>query len=201
MHFVSPKMLFIFLANVQSQTLEDRLSSVFHDLLELNLAGSPGQHGEHFKPANVASSQTIINSLNNFIGTGVSSFPLSSTVAGLTFDFSSGRPVSTSTSLGPIFSERAQTLGQGLLNVGFNFTYMNFTKIRGLDTKDLRLAFTHQDVGQPGMGDSPNEFDYIDLYLNMEIKASILAFFFTYGVTDHLDISVAVKIFPCCLTV
>ena len=73
MHFVSPKIiflsgLFLFLANVQSQTLEDRLSSVFHDLLELNLAGSPGQHGEHFKPANVASSQTIINSLNNFIG-------------------------------------------------------------------------------------------------------------------------------------
>lgn len=187
-------MVFLFLQNGYSQSLEDRLSGIFTDLLELNLVGSPGQHGEHFKPANVAASATIINSLNNFIGTSVSSFPLSSTVAGLTFDFSSGRPVSTSTSLGPIFSERAQTLGQGLLNVGFNFTYMNFTKIRGLDTKDLRLAFTHQDVGLPGMGDSPNEFDYIDMYLNMELKASILAFYFTYGLTDRLDISVALPL-------
>lgn len=178
----------------QTQSLEDQLSGVFTDLLELNLVGSPGQHGEHFKPANVAASATIINSLNNFIGTSVSSFPLSSTVAGLTFDFSSGRPVSTSTSLGPIFSERAQTLGSGLFNIGFNFTYMNFTKIRGLSTDDLRLSFTHQDVGNPGMGDSANEFDYIDMYLNMELNASILAFYFTYGVTDRLDISVAVPL-------
>ena len=165
---------------------------MFSEILELNLAGSPGKHKEHFKPANIAASIAVINSLNNFIGTSVSSFPLSSTVAGLTFDFSSGRPVSTSTSLGPIFSERAQTLGSGLFNMGFNFTYINFTKIRGIDTENLRLSFSHQDVGDPGFGDSANEFDVINFFMNLDVNASIFAFYFSFGVTDNLDIGVAI---------
>ena len=45
------------------------------------------------------------------IGSSLSNFPLSSTVSGLTFDFSTGAPVATTASLGPIFAERAQTIG------------------------------------------------------------------------------------------
>lgn len=182
-------------ANVgYSQTLESQLKSLFTTLLEDDLQKSPGMHGQHFIPSNVASSTAVIDALTNFIGTSVSSFPLNSTVAGLTFDFSSGRPVSTSTSLGPIFSERAQTMGSGLINFGLNFTYINFTKMRGINTNDLRLSFTHQDVGAPGMGDSPNEFDYIDMYMHMDINASILAFYSTYGLTDRIDLGVAIPI-------
>jgi hypothetical protein len=190
--------IFIFLCFIvfarigYSQTLESQLRSVFTTLLEDDLQKSPGMHGQHFIPSNVASSTAVIDALTNFIGTSVSSFPLNSTVAGLTFDFSSGRPVSTSTSLGPIFSERAQTMGSGLINFGLNFTYIDFTKMRGVNTNDLRLSFTHQDVGDPGMGDSPNEFDYIDLYMNMDISASILAFYATYGLTDRIDLGVAI---------
>lgn len=178
-----------------AQSLDDQLSGMFSEILDLSLAGSPGEHGDHFKPANIAASIAVINSLNNFIGTSVSSFPLSSTVAGLTFDFSSGRPVSTSTSLGPIFSERAQTLGSGLINMGFNFTYINYTKIRGINTNDLRLSFSHQDVGTLGvLGDSPNEFDVINFFMNLNVNASIFAFYFSFGVTDNLDVGVAVPV-------
>jgi hypothetical protein len=172
------------------QTLKEQINNMFGEVLNLEL--SPGEHGEHFLPVNVASSQAIINSLNNFIGSSVSSFPLSSSTAGVTFDFSTGRPVPTSTSFGPIFSERAQTVGQGRINMGLNFTFINFKKIRGISTQDLRLTFTHQDVGEPGMGDSPNEFDTMDFYMNMDISASVFAMHFTYGVTDRFDISVAI---------
>lgn len=182
----------VLFTTVNAQTLQEQLSNIFNDVLEIQLAGSPGKHGQHFKPANVAASATIINTLNNFIGTSVSSFPLSSTAAGLTFDFSSGRPVSTSTSFGPIFAERAQTIGSGLVNMGFNFTNIQYTKMRGVNTKDLRLAFTHQNVGNDLLGDPFFEFDYIDFYMNMDIRASIFAFYFTYGITDQIDISVAV---------
>ncbi|MEJ2544214.1 MAG: hypothetical protein P8Y99_09115 [Calditrichaceae bacterium] len=191
--YISVLICFVVFARTgYSQTLESQLRSVFSKLLEDDLQKSPGMHGQHFIPSNVASSTAVIDALTNFIGTSVSSFPLNSTVAGLTFDFSSGRPVSTSTSLGPIFSERAQTMGSGLINFGLNFTYIDFTKMRGVNTEDLRLSFTHQDVGDPGMGDSPNEFDYIDLYMNMDINASILAFSATYGITDRIDLGVAV---------
>lgn len=178
-----------------SQSLKNQLSGVFSEVLDLSLAGSPGEHGEHFKPANIAASIAVINSLNNFIGTSVSSFPLSSTVAGLTFDFNSGHPVSTSTSLGPIFSERAQTLGTGLINMGFNLTYINYTKIRGTNTRDLRLSFSHQDVGTLGvLGDSDNEFDVINFFMNLNVNASIFAFYSSYGVTDKLDVGIAIPV-------
>jgi hypothetical protein len=175
-----------------SQTFTEQIDGMFAEVLEIGLAGSPGAHGNHFKPSNVSSSAAIISTLENFIGTSVSSFPLSSTVAGITFDFSSGIPVSTSSSLGPIFSERAQTIGKGLINLGFNFTYMNLNKIRGLPLENMRLSFTHQDVGAAGMGDSANEFDFIDFFPDLEINALVFAVFATVGITDRLDIGIAV---------
>jgi hypothetical protein len=175
---------------VNGQTLKEQINNMFGEVLSLEL--SPGEHGEHFLPVNVASSRAIINSLNSFIGASISSFPLSSSTAGVTFDFSTGKPVPTSTSFGPIFSERGQTVGQGRINMGLNFTVINFKKIRGISTQDLRLTFTHEDVGEPGMGDSPNEFDTMDFYMNMDVSASVFALYFTYGVTDRFDISVAV---------
>ncbi len=173
-----------------SQTLKQQISNMFGEVL--NLETSPGEHGEHFLPVNVAASNAVINSLNTFIGTSISSFPLSSSTAGVTFDFSTGKPVPTSTSFGPIFSERAQTLGRGRINMGFNFTYINFNKIRGVSTQDLRFTFTHEDVGEPGMGDSANEFDTMDFFMNMDIIASVFAMYFTYGITDRFDIGVAI---------
>ena len=178
------------LGNVYSQTLKEQINGMFEDILSLQT--SPGEHAEHFLPSNVASSQAVITSLQNFIGSSISSFPLSSSTAGVTFDFSSGRPIPTSTSFGPIFSERAQTLGRGRINMGMNFTAIQFEKIRGVSLEDMRLSFTHEDVGDPGLGDSPNEFDVMDFNMNMDIGASIFAFFFTYGITDNFDISMAV---------
>jgi len=181
----------LFLAgNIGSQTLKQQMNNMFGEVLNLEL--SPGKHGEHFLPAKVATSLALINSLNNFIGTSIASFPLSSSTAGVTFDFSTGKPVQTSTSFGPMFSERAQTVGSGRINMGFNFTYINFTRIRGISLPDLRLTFTHQDVLQPGLGDSPNEFDTIDFYMKMDIAAAVMAVYFTYGITDRLDLGLAI---------
>jgi hypothetical protein len=179
----------VLLGNVYSQTLKEQINGMFDDILLLEV--SPGEHKGHFLPSNVASSQAVITSLQNFIGSSISSFPLSSSTASVTFDFSTGRPIPTSTSFGPIFSERAQTLGRGRINMGMNFTAIQFEKIRGVSLEDMRLSFTHEDVGDPGLGDSPNEFDIMDFHMNMDIGASIFAIFFTYGVTDNFDISVA----------
>ncbi len=168
---------FCLVHSVKAQSLKEQINGIFDEVLTLEL--SPGEHGAHFLPVNVAASQAVINSLNNFIGNSVASFPLSSSTAGVTFDFSSGKPIPTSTSFGPIYSERAQTLGSGRINLGLNFTYIKFTKVRGLPVKDMRLTFTHQDVGAPGLGDSPNEFDTMDLFMNLDIRASVFAFYFT----------------------
>ena len=185
--------ILLFSQTLFGQSLKDDIDGIFKAVLELRTGGPAGtQHGQHFIPNNVAFSKATINAFSNFVATNVSSFPLSSTAAGLTFDFSTGVPVSTSTSLGPIFAERAQTLGKGRFNLGFNYSYLNLNKLRGINTEDVRFTFTHQDVGDPGLGDSDNEFDTIDLFMNMDLSASILAFIATFGVTNQLDIGVAI---------
>lgn len=177
-----------------AQSLRFKLERVFDEVLRLELTGSPGEHGLHFSPDNVASSDKMIKSLATFIGTNISSFPLSSTGATVVFDFSTGVPVRETGNLGPIFSEEGTTLGKGRIIFGYNFTYMRMNKIRGLKVQDMQFTFIHQDVDSGGLGDSPNELDTIDLFMDMELDASILAFYATAGVTDRLDVGVALPL-------
>ncbi len=180
--------------DARAQSLRQKIDTVFDEVLRLQLAGSPGAHGGHFSPDNVASSDRIITALTTFIGANVASFPLSSTGATVVFDLSTGVPVRKTESLGPIFSEAGTTLGKGRVILGYNFTYMSFDKVRGLNVEDLRFTFTHEDVGSPGLGDSDNEFDTIDLFMDLQLDASILAFYMTAGVTDHLDLGLALPL-------
>ena len=181
-------------APVSAQSLRFKIEQVFEEVLDLELAGSPGQHGNHFSPDNVASSDKIIKALTSFIGSNIALFPLSSTGATIIYDLSTGVPVRKTGSLGPVFSEAGTTLGGGRVILGYNFTFMNFNRIRGLEVRDLQFTFTHQDVGAPGLGDSDNELDTIDLFMDMKLAASILAFYFTAGVTDRLDLGFAIPL-------
>ncbi len=170
--------------------LRDQLDGIFKTVLDLHL--SPGSHGNHFKTDNSAVNKQIRDALTSYISGNLSSFPLSSTGAGLTFDFSSGVPVAATTSAGPIFTERAQTLGKKVLNVGMNFTHMPLTRIRGIKTQDIKFTFLHEDELGNGMGDDPNEFDTIELQMKMDITANVAAMYATYGVSDKLDVGLAV---------
>jgi hypothetical protein len=178
----------------RAQSLRHKIETIFDETLRLQLAGSPGAHGQHFSPDNVATSDQIITALTSFLGANIASFPLSSTGATVAFDLSTGVPVRRTESLGPIFSEAATTLGKKRVILGYNFTYMSFERVRGLNLEDLRFTFTHEDVGAPGLGDSDNEFDTIDLFMDMQLDASILAFYMTAGVTDRLDVGLALPL-------
>ncbi len=191
-------MVLLFLAvasivTVRAETLTDDLNGIFTEVLDVKLAG-PGAHGDHFKPSNVATSATVISAITALIGTNASSYPLSSTSAGLTFDLSSGVPVASQTSSGPIFGERASTLGKGKLNFGFNYSILNLSTIRGLKTKDIRFTFFHQDLDAPGMGDNINEYDVIYLDMHLDINASVIATYATYGISDRMDVGIAIPL-------
>ena len=175
----------------QYDGLRGSLEDVFSAVLDLDLAG-PGAHGDHFKPANVGASASIIEGLGNFISASASSFPLSSTSPGVTFDFSSGVPVAATTSAGPIFAENATTIGKGSFTFGGTISHLNLAKLRGVRTQDLVFAFTHEDVGSVGLGDSPNEYDYIVLNMDLDLSATVAAFQATYGLTDRIDLGIAV---------
>lgn len=181
-------------ATIRAEDMRAELQRAFDDVLAISLGSSPGQHGNHFKPDNVATSGRIISALTSFVGANVSSFPLSSTATGLTFDFSGGVPVPVTTSAGPVFAERATTIGRGKFNFGGNLSYLNLARIRGVATEDVEFNFVHQDVAESGLGDIPFEYDFITLDMNLDMDAVVAAAYATYGLTERIDLGVAIPI-------
>lgn len=154
----------------------------------------PDAHGTHFIPAVTAGNQTVIGFLTEAIGRSVASTPISATSSGATFSLVGGLPVRTSTSPGPVFGERAQTLGRGRFYLGANVTGLSFTTLNGAPVDNLVINFAHQDVGTPGEGDPEFENDVIQLRLNLDMNITVMSVFATWGVTDFLDIGVAIPV-------
>jgi hypothetical protein len=203
-------------AQAQAQHLRDRLSDLFifgngQSPLVLGGTSDPSNpdsiriHGMHFVPAAVASNGTIISFLTNSIGSNVANVPVSATSGGTTFSFQGGVPIRTSTSAGPIFGERAQTLGRGRVLVGLSHTALQFQTIRGVDLNHLRFTFTHANSDFPGcdsiaggdcslLGVPTLENETIDLNLSLDLHISVTGLLLTYGVTDRVDLGVAVPL-------
>ncbi|HEX6533855.1 MAG TPA: transporter [Gemmatimonadaceae bacterium] len=163
----------------------------------LCLAGSVNAqngHGNHFIPADVSGNSTVLSFLTNAIGLNVSNVPVSAASGGATFTFQNGLPVKTAESSGPIYGERAQTLGRHRTLVGVNFTGMNFSTLRGVPLHDIQLDFTHEDVGEPGLGDSPYENDFIQVRTSMDVHLLETSFFLTYGLSDRIDVGFVVPL-------
>lgn len=183
-----------------AQHLRDRIS----DLFTFGNCGEPlcldgsvnaaNGHGNHFIPAAASGNFAVISFLTDAIAVNASSFPVSATSSGITFKLVGGVPVKTSASLGPIFGERAQTLGRGRFLMGGNVSGIRFKTLRGVPIDNLTLNFTHEDVGNPGLGDPVYENDVIQLRMSMYVDLLVSSFFATYGLMDRVDIGLAVPL-------
>ena len=156
----------------------------------LVLAGNA--HGQHFIPSAQSGNAAIISFLGGAVGSNVSNIPISATTSGVTYTFEGGAPVRTNLSGGPIFAERAQTLGRRRMLVGANVSSIRFNSLRGIPLSALNFNFTHQDTDPPGEGNPAfeNEFITVRTSLNVDVLATVA--FATYGVTNRFDVSVAV---------
>ena len=161
----------------------------------LCLAGSLAGHGLHFIPADQASSTSILAFLANSIGASVGNTPISSASASTTFEFVNGAPVKTSTSAGPIFGERAQTLGRGQFYLGVDVTQMHFERLRGIPVNDVLFYFTHEDVAPlDTLGDPSFENDVVQVQVAMNVNLLVSTFVASYGLVNGVDLSVAVPV-------
>lgn len=156
----------------------------------LVLAGNV--HGRHYIPSAESGNAAIISFLGSAIGSNVSNIPISATTSGVTYSFEGGAPVRTTVSAGPIFAERAQTLGRGRMLFGANASSIRFNSLRGVPLGALEFNFTHQDTDPPGVGNPAleNEFITVRTSLNVNVLATIA--FATYGITDRIDLGIAV---------
>jgi hypothetical protein len=183
--------------------LNATFGDIFNEVLVMRLqrSGSPGQHGSHFLESAEHANAELVPALNSLIAGNIASFPLSSTSAGILFDFSSGTPVPVTESLGPIFAENAKALGQGKLLIGANYTYLDMDRFRGMPTTRMRFTFTHLDVTREGtLGENPNESDIMDLDMDLHVRSHIAVVFATYGLTNALDVSLALPVISTSLS-
>lgn len=160
----------------------------------LRLAGNPGQHGNHYLDAACIAERVLVPSLSNFIAANVTSFPSSSPQIGVTYDFSTGVPVRQVESLGPIFSETPGTIGKNRLTLGANISVLTLNTIRGEPLSGAEFNFVHQDVGSEGLGEIEFERDLLVVRPRLNVDAVIYGLFANYGVSDRLDVGVAIPV-------
>ncbi len=187
--------VFLLATPLHAQTLKQQINDLFRfgDCGEaLCLQVNAGVHGLHYAPSATQASGALIGFFADAIGAAVSNLPISSSSGGVTFSFVGGRPVKTSTSSGPIFAERGQTLGRGQLLAGANVTSLRFATFRGLPLDQITFNFTHQNVGEPVYGDPIFENDVIQVRSDLDLNVFVTTAFLTYGLLDRLDVGIAV---------
>ncbi len=183
----------------QALDLRDLLTSSLRAGITLAPPVTPGfSHEAHFITQD--NKQFLaLDQFNELVANQLSAFPLASSAGGFTYKLDPALGVFTRTtdSFGPIYAERGETLGKGKFNFGLNYSHATFDTVDGLDLRDgaLRLVFTHQDTN----GDNGNlqpffEGDVITGQLFLKIQTNVTAFVMTYGVTEKLDVGIAVPV-------
>lgn len=150
-------------------------------------------HKEHFNPSARQGQANLIDFISDAIGTSASNVPISAASSGAAWGTSSaGLFVRTQTSAGPIFAERAQTIGKGHFLFGSNVSSYAFQSLRGVPLDDLQFTFTHQVTGPKPLGlNADYENDVIEVTTQVSVDLVEATTFATYGLTRNIDISVA----------
>jgi hypothetical protein len=191
-------------AIVQAASLEDQLT---------HLISSEG---------NIKAAESDIGvPINNFFSTApaiierlavrATDFPAPPTSAGFTFQYNPELGIfeKASSSLGPVFGERAETVGRNRLNVAVNYLHavvddLDGEKVSG-DPSKSGLADVFSGIGftQARDPNNPNSFDTSTniQFTTFELVYDIARFTATYGVTQNWDVNILVPLISTTLNV
>ncbi len=146
-------------------------------------------HYAHF----VGSAQTTLNqTLSTAIATQLAILPIISPSSGFTYEYNSasGAFVRSNTTFGPIYTERADTIGRGKFYFGMSYQRFRFGSLDGINLHKIPAVFSHQ-LEQPFQS---YEADVIQTNNNVDLNMDQTMIYGTVGVTDRIDISLAVPI-------
>lgn len=160
-------------------------------LLIPNLYGSNGlvlpnpDHDAHFSSA----FQTNFAPFNTALAARLTSLPLPSPASGFTYTFdpSIGVYNRSTTTFGPLLAERAETIGKNKFFAGFSYQQFGFRSLDGVRLNNIPSVFEHlQTTPDPNF-----KKDIITTENQVDVKISQWTSFFTYGLSDKVDVSVA----------
>jgi hypothetical protein len=182
-------------APAAAQSHPTRLATLFEDIYgpnglvlssdDVQLDGS--NHAAHFNSA----FQSEFRLVNIALTSQLAAIPLPSPGSGFTykFDSSSGTFVRSTRSFGPILAERGETIGRGRLAVNFAYQFFSFDHLDGVPLIAVPAVFRH-DSPQLGGGRT----DVVSTMNTIVASVSQFSGAVTYGVTDRLDVALAVPI-------
>lgn len=135
--------------------------------------------------------QSNFRQLSTAMVSQLASVPLPSPASGFTFQFDASLGVfqRTTTSFGPILTDRAETIGSRRAAIGFAFQRYKYDTIEGLDLGQVPAVFTHDNAFLLG-----GREDVVTTLTAIDARISQATTFITLGVTDRLDISLAVPV-------
>jgi hypothetical protein len=175
-------------------------------LLPSNLPDQPN-HVAHFRPG--ADQLTVPTQVNQALLTLLSTYPVGTPSGGFTYTFDPalGTLTRSSESFGPSFAERALTSGRGKVSVGLGYQHTAYDTFEGLSLRErgeggITFYIPHTDCCSPGVAQEstpdgtrltpPFEGDLIEAQLALRLATDSSILFANYGVSDRLDIGVAV---------
>ena len=159
----------------------------------LNAIGG-GADPHNLSSANFQADSTItrVNSaINSSIATALGVIPLASPASGVIFqtDPATGVDLPATSTLGPVFTERAETIGKHKLYVGVTHEDLHFTSLNGQSLNGLQLLSAN--VASGVTNGSSNLVSYPATFdVGMDVRLSQDVALLTYGVTDRFDVSV-----------
>ena len=186
------------LAVAASAGAQDRpatLATLFEDIFgpsglivsseEVLLDGT--NHAAHFNSA----FQSDFRLVNIALTSQLAAVPLPSPASGFTyrFDPGTGTFVRSTSSFGPILTERGETIGRGRLAFGFSHQFFSFDRLDGVGLAAVPAVFTHDNY-QAGGGRT----DVVFTENTMRADVSQYNGALTYGLTDRVDLALAVPI-------
>jgi hypothetical protein len=146
---------------------------------------------------------SAFNALADSIASSVANnLPVISASAGFTYRYNPTLEVfeRSSDTLGPIFLERPDTLGQGKFNVNVSYQYVEFNDFDGQSIQNLqgRNPIVLRTVDSSGnlVGFTADRLQY-----RLGLHSNIAAFSFTYGILDNLDVNLLLPLIATSLNV
>ena len=139
--------------------LVQRAQTQVTPIVTINGGAEPGTFTATDVVEGTFDSTASLDNLTAQVSSQFQRFPVGSTVAAFTFQFDPELNVfnRSTEGLGPLLSERAQTLGKGKINVSFAYSRVEFDVFEGEDLDDLDLGFSGSIDGTSG-GDTQASF-------------------------------------------
>ena len=149
--------------------------------------------------------------LNKAIASQLTTFPLPSSSGGFAFttDPATGEVRLKAATFGPVFADRALTIGKGRFDFGVAFQPVKFDSFETaeLTGSNIRFFLEHNNCCPPGnnapnlpAGEGPSQFtpeferDLLRSEISLEIETNTTVFYANYGVTDRLDVGAAIPV-------